>query len=618
MSGTCPGVLLPSAYARPWPPPAGSPWCCRRCRRSSRQCCRDWTGSCSPAGPTSSRRATAPRRGVDGGAPGRAGRRRARPRWRRATAVGLPVLGICRGLQLLNVARGGTLHQHLPDVVGADGHAPAPGVYGRHTVTVTPGSLLARSLGLSASQPAEAPVSSYHHQAIDELGAGLAVSAVAPDGTIEAVEDPAQPFLWRCSGIRRWARICRSSGRRWRRPCRGCQQGDPAGAGRRRRRTGSAVSDADRLRWDARHAAADPSVPTPPDALCEHLEAVPASGRALDVACGRGAVAVWLARRGLAGGRRRRLPGRAGRRCAARRCGRGRGRIRWIAHDLDAGLPAGCRGPYDVVVCQLFRDPRRYADSSAALAPGGLLAITVLSEVDAEPGPFRAAPGELRAALARPRDAARPRARRRGDPASPADRSASAGSAGSSRLATSAATAVVTGTEATSPMLPTSVLTISVATSWLVATSPRLRPERLNSSSSGSDAPGVGQHERVHRRGDVVAADPHGRAGTAPWRRSCGLARRSSHTALVWVTVTSSSTPEGPDDHARPAPARGRRRRCRARRRAPWSGRPARSAGRRRRTRRPARRSARATPACRARRSTCGPTARGSGTAPRT
>jgi putative glutamine amidotransferase len=112
-----------------------------------------------------------------------------------AAAVGLPVLGICRGLQLLNVARGGTLHQHLPDVVGADGHAPAPGVYGRHTVTVTPGSLLARSLGLSGSQPAEVPVSSYHHQAIDELGAGLAVSAVAPDGTIEAVEDPAQPFL---------------------------------------------------------------------------------------------------------------------------------------------------------------------------------------------------------------------------------------------------------------------------------------------------------------------------------------------------------------------------------------------------------------------------------------
>ena len=52
-----------------------------------------------------------------------------------------------------------------------------------------------------------------------------------------------------------------------------------------------------------------------------------------------------------------------------------------------------------MVVCQLFRDPRRYADLVAALAPGGLLAITVLSEVDAEPGPFRAPPGELRAAF---------------------------------------------------------------------------------------------------------------------------------------------------------------------------------------------------------------------------
>jgi hypothetical protein len=75
------------------------------------------------------------------------------------------------------------------------------------------------------------------------------------------------------------------------------------------------------------------------------------------------------------------------------------GRIRWIAHDLDVGLPTDCRGPYDVVVCQLFRDPHRYAELVAALAPGGLLAITVLSEVDAEAGPFRAPPGELRAAL---------------------------------------------------------------------------------------------------------------------------------------------------------------------------------------------------------------------------
>jgi len=74
-------------------------------------------------------------------------------------------------------------------------------------------------------------------------------------------------------------------------------------------------------------------------------------------------------------------------------------RIRWIAHDLDRGLPAGCAGPYDVVVCQLFRDPACYGDLRAALAPGGLLAVTVLSEVGTAPGPFRAPPGELRAAF---------------------------------------------------------------------------------------------------------------------------------------------------------------------------------------------------------------------------
>jgi putative glutamine amidotransferase len=106
-----------------------------------------------------------------------------------ALASGRPVLGICRGLQLLNVARGGTLHQHLPDVLDSSEHAPAPAVYGHHAIKVTPGSLLAESLGRT-----EAEVSSYHHQAIAELGTGLTVSAVAPDGTIEAVEDRSLPF----------------------------------------------------------------------------------------------------------------------------------------------------------------------------------------------------------------------------------------------------------------------------------------------------------------------------------------------------------------------------------------------------------------------------------------
>ncbi|HST81357.1 MAG TPA: gamma-glutamyl-gamma-aminobutyrate hydrolase family protein [Kineosporiaceae bacterium] len=108
---------------------------------------------------------------------------------RAALAAGLPVLGICRGLQLLNVARGGTLHQHLPDVLGSSDHAPAPAVYGHHPIEVTPGSLLAETLART-----EAEVSTYHHQAIDQLGAGLTVSAVAPDGTIEAIEDQSMAF----------------------------------------------------------------------------------------------------------------------------------------------------------------------------------------------------------------------------------------------------------------------------------------------------------------------------------------------------------------------------------------------------------------------------------------
>jgi gamma-glutamyl-gamma-aminobutyrate hydrolase PuuD len=108
---------------------------------------------------------------------------------RAALAADLPLLGICRGLQLLNVARGGTLHQHLPDVLGNSDHAPAPAVYGHHPIEITPGSLLAEALTRT-----EAEVSTYHHQAIDQLGKGLTVSAVAPDGTIEAIEDQGRAF----------------------------------------------------------------------------------------------------------------------------------------------------------------------------------------------------------------------------------------------------------------------------------------------------------------------------------------------------------------------------------------------------------------------------------------
>jgi SAM-dependent methyltransferase len=163
------------------------------------------------------------------------------------------------------------------------------------------------------------------------------------------------------------------------------------------------VSDADRMRWEARHAAAGPAAPAPPGVLMgvpDLVAQIPTVGRALDVACGRGGVAVWLAERGLVVDAVDVAPAglAAGARLAA-----GRGvadRVRWIAHDLDDGLPTGCTGPYGVVVCQLFRDPDRYGDLRAVLAPGALLAVTVLSQVGGGPGPFRAAPGELRAAFA--------------------------------------------------------------------------------------------------------------------------------------------------------------------------------------------------------------------------
>ena len=106
-----------------------------------------------------------------------------------ARAAGLPILGICRGAQMLNVHLGGTLHQHLPDVVGHDRYRVGDGVFHPEPMTITEGSLLHHILGESEVQGHV-----YHHQAIDQVAPGLRVSARGFDGTIQAIEMEDYPF----------------------------------------------------------------------------------------------------------------------------------------------------------------------------------------------------------------------------------------------------------------------------------------------------------------------------------------------------------------------------------------------------------------------------------------
>ena len=161
------------------------------------------------------------------------------------------------------------------------------------------------------------------------------------------------------------------------------------------------MSEHDRARWDAAYTdrplgAGLPDGPAgPPRAFAGHVDEFPTAGSALDVACGSGENSVWLARRGLhvwgidvspvAITQATQFAARNG---VAQRC-------RFDVVDLDDGLPDG--PPVDVVLCHRFRDPRLYKALRARLAPGGLLAICVLSEVGAEAGRFRAPAGELRA-----------------------------------------------------------------------------------------------------------------------------------------------------------------------------------------------------------------------------
>lgn len=111
-----------------------------------------------------------------------------------ALARDMPVLAVCRGSQVLNVARGGDLVQHLPEVVGDQKHKHTPGVFADHEVELEPGSRVAELLG------ERAPVKSHHHQGYGRIGDGLREAARAEDGTVEALEDPTKRFavgvLW--------------------------------------------------------------------------------------------------------------------------------------------------------------------------------------------------------------------------------------------------------------------------------------------------------------------------------------------------------------------------------------------------------------------------------------
>lgn len=108
-----------------------------------------------------------------------------------AASLDLPTLGVCRGMQLMAVAAGGSLLQHMPDVVGSELHRPEPGVYGEHGARFAAGSAVAGALGQRMR------VNSYHHQGVDDAGS-LTVTGWADDGTLEALEDPSRQF---CIGV---------------------------------------------------------------------------------------------------------------------------------------------------------------------------------------------------------------------------------------------------------------------------------------------------------------------------------------------------------------------------------------------------------------------------------
>ena len=110
---------------------------------------------------------------------------------RAALERGIPLLGVCRGMQILNVVCGGTLDQHLPDRLGHERHRPVPGSWAEHEVRIEPGSLAASAAGTD-----RLTVKSHHHQGVDQVAESLAATAwAADDDSVEAIESPDSDFV---------------------------------------------------------------------------------------------------------------------------------------------------------------------------------------------------------------------------------------------------------------------------------------------------------------------------------------------------------------------------------------------------------------------------------------
>lgn len=164
------------------------------------------------------------------------------------------------------------------------------------------------------------------------------------------------------------------------------------------------MSAEDAERWDRRYDDHPLAEPTAPEAVvaAELLELIPTSGRALDVACGAGGQAVWLARRGLDVVALDVSSKAIDLTAAAATSSEVTQRVTGRVVDLDAGVPDDL-GDFEVVLCQRFRDVRLYESLVTRLRPRGIAIVTVLSRTGtADPGPFHAPPGELRTAFTRP------------------------------------------------------------------------------------------------------------------------------------------------------------------------------------------------------------------------